>query len=78
MNENIGSKGKGNDYRRVLKNIERKKMKLREQAKKNRPKKKRVVQIMDSNYSFEPDSKSGASTNSAITAKSCFGFSYAS
>ena len=57
MNENIGSKGKGNDYRRVLKNIERKKMKLREQAKKNRPKKKRVVQIMDSNYSFEPDSK---------------------
>ena len=57
MNENIGSKGKGNDYRRVLKNIERKKMKLREQAKKNRPKKKRVVQITDSNYSFEPDSK---------------------
>ena len=45
MNENIGSKGKGNDYRRVLKNIERKKMKLREQAKKNRPKKKRVVQL---------------------------------
>ena len=57
MNENIGSKGKGNDYRRVLKNVERKKMKLREQSKKNRPKKKRVVQITDSNYSFEPDSK---------------------
>ena len=48
MNENIGSKGKGNDYRRVLKNIERKKDETTEQAKKNRPKKKRVVQITDS------------------------------
>ena len=49
MNENIGSKGKGNDYRRVLKNIERKKMKLREQAKKNRPEK----ETCRSNYEYQ-------------------------
>lgn len=47
MNENIGSKGKGNDYRRVLKNIARKKKLLQEQNKKNRPKRKRVIQIVD-------------------------------
>lgn len=66
MNENIGSKGKGNDYRRVLKNIAKRKKQLKKSAK-SKQKKKRVVQVSDGNLSFVPFSAKDKNSNVSIT-----------
>ena len=71
MNENIGSKGKGNDYRRVLMNLERKKKKLAQQSQIKKEKNKQVVLVSDSPSILFSDPTKKQGSNDSLFGKEC-------